>query len=66
MGLATLGRGWRSAELFQHTALVSRVFSFLMDGAEVVEGTLAVSTRGGGRPKLAMDLILDVVGDHTS
>jgi hypothetical protein len=42
--LAAMSRGERSSKLLEHTALASRVFGVLVDGARVVEVTLAVPT----------------------
>jgi hypothetical protein len=61
-----LGHSWRRrlAKLLQQAE--SCALSLLVDRVEVVERTPADSTRGGGQPRLDLDLLLHVDRSHTS
>jgi hypothetical protein len=64
--LAAMSRDERSVKLLEHTALASRVFGVLEDGARVVEMTSAVSTMWNHGSRLDLDLVLHVAGCYMS
>jgi hypothetical protein len=59
--LATMSHGERSSKLLKYTALASRVFRILMDGARVVEMTPAVPTVWCLGSRFDLDLALHVM-----
>jgi hypothetical protein len=61
-----MGRGESSTKLLEHTALASRVFRVLVDGARVVEVAPAVSRIWCLRSRFDLDLVLHVARRHVS
>jgi hypothetical protein len=64
--LATMSRGERSSKLLKYTALASRVFRILVDGARVVEMTPAVPTVWCLGSRFDLDLALHVMGRYVN
>jgi hypothetical protein len=64
--LAAVSRGERSSKLLEHTALASRVFRVIVDGAGVVEVTPAVSTNWCLESKFDLNLALHVARHYMS